>query len=247
LGITRKLEIEMRSGQTNIELLKCIANSKTKDVLVVLPIPDVGFKLSMHSPRPPENPDFHVHWRSDQPYIHEDVDSSFFSTQYWINSITEFLNDSERCQPSSDEDIMVFHGILPSISIPASEKITVDIGQIVQTMNIGSVYQTKTKKLPSLVSKLQREYSASDLGRNFIMGFSEERILMPSSCGMIWFDNLTFMDKWTRVLRPFLDPVQKSLEVIQETYPNSIERWLPVNDIEKALNVQYFEPKIINF
>ena len=120
MGITRKLEIGMRSGQTNIELLKCIANSKTRDAFIVLPIPDVGFKLSMHSPRPPENPYFHAHWSSHQPHIHEDVDNSFFSTQYWINSITEFLKDSERCQPSNDEDIIVFHGILPSISISAS-------------------------------------------------------------------------------------------------------------------------------
>lgn len=237
----------MRSGQTNIELLKCIANSKTKDVFIVLPILDTGFKLSMHSPRPPEDPDFHAHWSSHRPRTHEDVDNSFFSMQYWINSVTECLDDSKRCQPSSDEDIIVFHGILPSISIPASEKITVDIGQIMQTMNTGTVFQTKTKKLPFLMSKLQREYSSSDLRRNFIMGFSEERILMPSSFGMIWFDNLTFMDKWTRIFRPLLDPMQKSLEVIQETYPNSIERWLPVNGIEKALNVQYFEPKIIIF
>ena len=86
------LEIGMRIGDYYWKLSELIVNQKSKDATWVLPIPDVGLHLSIHRPKSSMKPNWHLHWKSHNLDIEEDIDENFLSPSYWKKSVLDFLD-----------------------------------------------------------------------------------------------------------------------------------------------------------
>ena len=106
MTVQREFEIGLQFWDTYWGFCKFVVNEISKDAYLVFLIPEVGLKLSLHSPKPPIFPDRHAHLRSHKLGIHEDIDASFFSPECWKEDVMEFWESLKCCQPSSDEDVI---------------------------------------------------------------------------------------------------------------------------------------------
>ena len=226
---------------------------------MVFLIPDVGLKLSIHSPKPPTYPTMHVHWSSHKLGIHEDIDGGIFSEKYLKESAMGFLESFRYCQPSSDEDVTVFPTFLSDASrietLGRKERTVIDLGRLMQTMCKGTFYQTKAKKLPLLIREMKRKDPSLDLRRDLsIWALSSDRMIIPlSSKTMIEFDHLTLMEKLRETgFNSLFNPMERALENISRISPNAFQKWLPTSDIEEFFEetmntMKQSEPKIVTF
>jgi len=259
LGSQREFEVGIQFGNTYWKLFKFVVNEVSKDMYVVFLIPDVGLKLSIHSPKPPTYPTMHVHWSSHKLGIHEDIDGGIFSEKHLKESAMGFLESFRCCQPSGDEDVTVFPTFLTDASrietLGRKERTVTDIGRLMQTMCKGTFYQTKAKKLPLLIREMKRKDPSLDLRRNLsICALSSDRMIIPlSSKTMIEFDHQTFMEKFRKTgFNSLFNPMENAIETISRNNPNAIQKWLPTSDIEDffydTMNaVKQSEPKITTF
>jgi len=214
---------------------------------MIFPIPEVGLHLSIHSPKPPLFPNGHAHWRSHKLGIEEDVDASFFSPEYWKESAIEYLQ-SFKCYPHlDDEDVLVLQpnfimNNLRQVVLRRKEKMIVDVGKIMQGISRATFYQTKAKKLPLLVQKMERENSALNLYENLnIWALSEDRTIVAlNSKTMIEFDHHNFMGKLLNTgFSCLANPFQRAIETISRIRPDAFTQWLPASGIE-----EFFEESV---
>jgi len=259
LGTQREFEIGLQFGNTYWKLLKFKVNKISKDAYMIFPIPDVGLKLSIHSPKPPMFPNSHAHWGSHKLGIEEDVDASFFSPEYLKESAMEYLESFRYCQPSGDEDVLVLHNFitdsLKQEALRSKERMVVDVGRVMQTMCNGTFYQTKAKKLPLLIRKIVRKDPSLNLRRDLsILALSEGRMIIPLSAKtMIEFDHLTFMEKLRGAgFGSFINPMQRAFETVSRIKPDAFQKWFPASDMEEFLeettnNFKQSKLKIVNF
>jgi len=259
LSPQREFEVIVQFGDTYWKLFKFIVNEISKDLYLIFPIPEVGLKLSIHSPKPLMSLNRHAHWSSHKLGFHEDIDFSF-SPEYLKESAMEFLESFRYCQPAGDEDVMVLRtDFLTDASrketLRRKERTIVDFGSLMQTMCKGTFYQTKARKLPLLIREMGLKNPSLDLRKDLsICAFSEGRMIIPlSSKTMIEFDHLTFMEKFRGSGFNFLfNPMQRAIETISRTNPSAFQKWLPTPDIESffedTLNdLKQSEPKVVNF
>ena len=260
LSPQREFEVIVQFGDTYWKLFKFIVNEISKDLYLIFPIPEVGLKLSIHSPKPLMFLNRHAHWSSHKLGFHEDIDFSFFSPEYLKESAMEFLESFRYCQPSSDEDVIVLQtNFLTDASkketLRRKERTIIDFGRLIQTMCKGTFYQTKAKKLPLLIREMERKNPSLDLRKDLnICALSEGRMIIPlSSKTMIEFDHLTFMEKLRgSSFDSLFNPMQRAIETISRTNPSAFQKWLPTSHIEgffeETLNgLKQSEPKIVNF
>ena len=260
LSSQREFEIVVQFGNTYWKLFKFIVNEISKDLYLIFPIPEVGLKLSIHSPKPLMFLNRHAHWSSHKLGFHEDIDPSFFSPEYLKESVMEYLESFRYCQPSSDEDVIVLQtNFLTDASkketLRRKERTIIDFGRLIQTMCKGTFYQTKAKKLPLLIREMERKNPSLDLRKDLsICALSEGRMIIPlSSKTMIEFDHLTFMEKLRRTgFDSLFNPMHRAIETISRINPGAFQTWLPTSDIEgffeETMNtLKQSEPKIVNF
>lgn len=255
----REFEAGVQFGNTYLKLFKFVVNEVSKDTYIVFPIPDVGLKLSIHSPKPPMLPTIHAHWSSHKLGIHEDIDASLFSEKNLQESAMEYLESFRYCQPSSDEEVTVFPSFLTDASrkeiLGRKERTVIDIGRIMQTMCKGTFYRTKAKKLPLLIREMKRKNPSLDLRNDLsICALSENKMIIPlSSKTMIEFDHQTFMEKLRRTgFNSLFNPMERAMETISRISPNVFQKWLPTSDIEEFFEetmntMKQSEPKIVTF
>lgn len=243
MTIEKILEIGIQTNKNNYwELSRVIVNRISRYAAWVLPIPDVGLKLSFHSPKPPTHPKPHLHWSSHKLGIHEDIDDRFFSPTYWKESTFGFLDSFKYCQPSSNEDFMVAPiGFTEAFKqqfmqeVRSTGRIVINLPKILKEMRKATFYQTKEKKLPLLIRKIERN-NPTLLSRNpHILALSENRAIVPlSSKIMIEFDLQNFMGRLKGTgLGLFINPMQKALEKAFKTRPEAFLKWFP-NDFGRA-------------
>jgi len=106
---TRKeIEFGVMLGKTYWKVLKIVVNKVSKDVYVILPIPDAGLHWSIHSPKPPTFPNWFMHVRSrDELGIEEKVDLELSPTLESLDSFVEGFMDTFRVRSLTDEEILV--------------------------------------------------------------------------------------------------------------------------------------------
>ena len=260
MGAYREFEAVVQFGNAYLKLFKFVINEVSKDTYVVFPIPDVGLKLSIHSPKPPILPTIHAHWSSHKLGIHEDIDTGVLSGKYLKESAMEYLKSFRYCRPSGDEDVIVFQtNFLTDASrkeiLRKQERTIIDVGKIMQTICKGTLYQTKARKLPFLIQDMKRKNPSLDLRNDLsICALSENRMIIPlSSKIMIAFDHQTFMEKLRRTgFNSLFSPMERAIETISRINPNAFQKWLPTSDIEdffeQTMNaVKQSEPKIVIF
>jgi hypothetical protein len=249
MGNYKESEVGLRFGNAYWKLLKFVVNEATKDLYLVFPIPDVGLKLSIHSPKPPLLPTPHAHWNSHKLGIHEDVDADIFSESNFEELAVGFLESFRYCQPSGDEDVIVIPNFLVDALqtqiIGNKERTIMDVGKVFQTMCEGIFYQTKARKLPQLIRHMGRRNPNLDLRNDpSIYALDEKRMIIPlSSKTMIEFDHQTIMAKLRQIgFNSFFSPVERTMERISRTNPNAFQGWLPSSEIK-----DFFEHQITIF
>jgi len=256
----RVYEIGLQFGNTYWKFLKFVSNRISKDAYLILPIPDVGLKLSIHSPKPPVLSSWHAHWSSDKLEIHEDVDDSFVSPEYWKESALEFFESFKYSRPSNDEDVIVLRtnfltDALKRERLKMGERTIVDIGKFLKTMCKGRFYYTKAKKLPRLIHEMMKGETALNPRESLsIVAASPDRMILPlSSKTMIEFDYRKFMERLGGTsFESVFNPMQRAIETISRTNPTAFQRWLPSSSIElfseETMNVlKQSKPEIVYF
>jgi len=107
MGNYKESEIGLQIGNAYLKLFKFVINEASNDLYLVLPISDVGLKLSLHSPRTPMLPTPLAHWSSHLLGIHEDIDCDFFSERTLKEFAMGFLESFRYYQPSGAENVVV--------------------------------------------------------------------------------------------------------------------------------------------
>jgi len=226
-------------------------NPASKDAYWIIPIPEVALHLSIHSPKPPRYPNWHLHWKSEPLDIDEDVDDTFFSPEDWKVWAMEWLESFKYYEPSSDENVTVFPLLTDAQKIETlgrRERTVIDVGRFIQTICNGTFYRTKVKRLPLLMR--EKPY-----GNMSICAFSENGMIVPIDLEtMIEVDPRKMnMEKLMRSnLGSVFDPMEKAFATIQRISPNSFQRWVsspPVEDFLKETTdlLKHSKPKIIDF
>ena len=202
---------------------------------MILPIPDIGLKLSIHQPRPPELPLMHGHWSSNKLGIHEDVDASIFSSEYWTEFTDKFLESLNYCTPASDENILVFpdfvSGAWKDHYMSNRERMTIDMLQLARGICQNKFYRTKVRRLLPLVQEIRRENSSKSSPN--VIAMSEDNIIIPTEDEIIAFNTHKLLDKLAKPgLSSLFDPVQRALSRVDSNY---INKWFPS-----------FDPRLLN-
>jgi hypothetical protein len=103
-------EIGLQFGESYWKLCKFVNNPASKDSFLILSIPDVGLHLSVHSPKLPMYPNWHLHLRS-KPLNIDEVISEFSQDDLktLANEMLERFRDAFNfCEPSNDETVIAF-------------------------------------------------------------------------------------------------------------------------------------------
>lgn len=240
-------EFGVRFGEFYWKLFKLMVNPVSKNAYCVIPIPDVALHLSIHSPKLPTYPNWHMHWRSEPLGIDEDVDGDFFSPDDWQEWAIEWIEGFKYHEAPSDENVTVFPVMTNAQRIETlgkREKTIIDAGGFMQTISTGTFYRTTVGKLPLLIKDRLH-------GNTSICGLSESGMIMPIDPEtMIEIDPSTVnMERLMRSnIGSLFDPMMKALERVQSTNPNCLQRWFPSPDIEGFLNsMKNSKPKIVDF
>jgi len=243
----RRCEFGIQFGESYWKFFEFVVNPVSKDAYWILSIPDVALHLSIHSPKPPMYPNWHLHWKSEPLGIDEDVDDTFFSPEDWKVWAMEWLENFKYYEPSSDENVTVFPLLTDAQRIETlgkRERTIIDAGGFIQTISNGTFYRTKVRKLPLLIKERLH-------GNMNICGLSESGMIMPIDPEtMIEIDPRTLnMEKLMRSkIGSLFNPMEKALETVQRTNPNSLQRWFPSPDIDSFLNsTENSKPKIVDF
>ncbi len=244
-------EIGIQFGDSYWKLFKFVVNPVSKDAYLFIPIPDVALHLSIHSPKLPTYPNWHLHWRSEPLGIDEDVESNLFSPVDLQKWAMEWLEGFNYHEAASDEDVTVFPLFTDAQrmeTLGRRNKTVLDFGRLIQTMSKGTFYRTKVRKLPLLMRK-------KPYGNISLCALSENGMILPIDTEtMIEIDPHAFDMK--RLMGCNVDsifkPAERAIEVIQRTSPNSFQRWFPTSDfegwIEETINpLKNSKPKIVDF
>lgn len=257
MGSQSELEIGVLLGETYWKLFKLIVNEISKNAYLVIPH---VMKLSMHPPNPPEFPDVHVHWKDFELGIHEDIDPSFFSSEFQKELAIDLLNRFSYYPQNSGEDVIVLPtGFISDAcrteTVGSRERMVVDTGRLVETMWRGTFYSTKARMLPLLVTEIMRNNPYLNLHKDLsILGISQDRIIMPIDQDlMLGFEHRELMDNLTRTgFGALVNPMQRAIEIVSRRNPSAIQKWIPQERIEgfaqETMNsLKQIEPKIVNF
>lgn len=246
-----RCEFSFQFGKSYWKFFEFKTNPVSKDAYWILPIPDVALHLSIHPPKLPMHPNWHLHWRSEPLGIDEDVYDGFFSPENCTTWAMEWLENFKYYEPSSDENVTVFPLTTDAQRIDTlgkRERTVVDVGRFMQTICNGTFYRTKVKRLPLLMR--EKPY-----GNMSVCAFSESGIILPiDSKTMIEIDPHSInMEKLTRSnLGSIFDPMEKAFATIQRISPNSLQRWFPTSHVKDFLKettdlLKHSKPKIIDF
>jgi hypothetical protein len=246
-----RCEFGIQLGEFYWKFFEFKTNPTSRDMYLIVPIPDVALHLSIHSPKPPTLPNWHQHLRSEPLGIDEDINDGVFSPEDCTTWAMEWLENFKYYEPSSDENVTVFPLMTDALRIETlgkREKTVFDVGRFIQTIGNGAFYRTKVKRLPLLMK-------AKPYGDIGICAFSENGMILPfDSETMIEIDPRSInMEKLTRSsLCSILDPMEKALTTIQRTNPSSLQRWFPSPQVEGFLEetintLKHSKPKIVDF
>jgi hypothetical protein len=214
--------LQIKLGNFNLKLFEIKTYQSSKDTYFYLGIPDVGLHYSFHNPKPPLEPNSHLHLRSKKLNIHEDIP---FSIDDWFSSFAGFAEELNETllnsilEPSADEQVTV----LP-FSTNAFEFGDIDIGRIMQSI-CGTYYRTSVSRLPMLMQEkpcLRGTFAISD--RGIVVPLDEEDMFeIPFKISWDIFNRISS----SRQLRSFYDPLTRAFETIQKDSPESIQKWVP--------------------
>jgi len=242
-----KERLQIKLGNFNLKLFETKTYQSSKDTYFYLGIPDVGLHYSFHNPKPPHQPNSHLHLRSKKLNIHEDIP---FSIDDWVSSFAGFGEELEETflnsisKPSMDEQITVL-----LFSTNAFRFGDIDVGRILQSI-CGTYYRTSVSRLPMLMQEkpcLRGMFAISD--RGIVVPFDEEDMLeAPFKISWDIFSRISSSSQ----LRSFYDPLTRAFETIQKDSPESIRKWVPSSarenigqEIESILRKSSFQ--IIDF
>lgn len=246
-----RCEFGIQFGKSYWKFFEFKTNPISKDAYWILPIPDVALHLSIHSPKPPMHPNWHLHWRSEPLGIDEDINDGVFSPENCTTWAMEWLENFRYCEPSNEESVTVFPLMTDAQRIETlgkRERTVIDVGRFMQMIGNGTFYRTKVKRLPLLMK-------AKPYGDMSVCAFSENGMILPiDSETMIEIDPHSMnMEKLMRSnLGSIFDPMEKAFATIQRTRPNSLQRWFPSPHAEDFLKetttpLKNSKPKIIDF
>lgn len=258
MGNYREWEAGLQFGNAYLELFKFVVHEVSKDAYLFL-LPDLGFKLSIHQPKPPDFPTIHAHWKNTKLNFHEDIDGDIFSKKNLEETAMLFAESFRPCQLSGDEDVMVIHNFLADAMQNEirgkKEKTRLDIGKVMQTMCKCTFYQTKARKLPLLIRHLKRQNLYLGFNNDLnVCALAENRMIMPlSSKTMIEFDQQPFMENLGKTgLSSLFSPMQRAIDAISRTNPDVFQRRFPISGMEdfmkqQATTLSQSKPTIVNF
>jgi len=222
-----KEKIQIKFGNFNLKLFEIKTYQSSKDTYVYLGIPDVGLHYSFHNPKPPLQPNSHLHLRSEVLNIHEDIP---FSLDDLVSSFTGFAEELEETflnsisEPSVDEQVTMLPW--PTNVFGFGD---IDVGRIMQSI-CGTYYRTRASRLPTLMQEkpyLRGAYAISN--RGILVPLNEEDVFeIPFK---ISWDVINRISSSSQV-RSFYDPLTRAFETIQKNSPESIQKWVPSSATE---------------
>jgi len=256
----KEFEIGVMLGKTYWKVLKFVVNKISKDAYVILPIPYAGLHWSIHSPKPPTFPNWHIHVRSRKELgIDKQVDlelSPMFLRESLVNIVDGFMN-TFRMRPLTDEDVWVMppnlFNCFTERKMGDKEKTTVDLGQFIRAMSTGTFYRTRAKHLPRLLREIRRQNPSFRRDMN-IFGVSNDKMVIPlTSKRMLEFDYRQLTEKLSNMhsVDAFFDPMQRAIERLRVLKPDVFQRWLP-NDFTRDFDnivepLKSSKPRFVNF
>lgn len=255
---TRKeFECGVMLGKTYWKVLKIVVNKVSKDTYVILPIPDAGLHWSIHSPKPPTFPNWHIHVRSSRELgIEEEADLELSSISSSLGNFVDGFMDAFRICSPTDEEVLVMPPNLFSCFVEHQmgnkEKTIVDIGQLIRATS-GTFYRTRVKHLPRLLREIRRQNPSFSKDEN-IFGVSNDKMVIPiSSKRMLEFEYHQLTDKLNNMhpIGAFFDPMQRAIERLKGIRPNAFQEWFP-NDFTRGLDnliepLESSKPQFVDF
>ena len=247
-------EFGFQFGKSYWKLCEFVNNPSSKDSFLILSIPDVGLHLSVHSPKLPMHPNWHLHMRSEPLDIDEDIfEFSQDDLKVLASELLEGFRDSVSfCEPSSDETVTVFPLMTDSqklSKVGRKERTVFNVGRFIQALCNGTIYNTNVRKLPLLMRDIKRKNPCLDS----IIGLSNSGMIMPVDAEtMIEFDPHCF-EKLARInLDSLFDPLVRTFDTIQRISPNSLQRWFPTSNmvefLQEVINpLKHSKPQIVDF
>jgi hypothetical protein len=222
-----KETMQIKLGNFNLKLVEFRTSQSTKDIYVNFGIPDVRLHYSFHNPKPPLQPNSHLHLRSKMLNIHEDIP---YSLDDWVSSFTGFAEELEETlsnsisEPSADEEVTV----LP-FPTNAFETEDIDIGRIMQSI-CGTYYRTRASRLPTLMQKNPHLRGACAISNGGILIPLNEANMFEIPFRISWdvFNKISSNSQ----LRSLYDPLTRAFETIQKNRPESIQKWIPSSAAE---------------
>lgn len=257
MGSQSELEIGILFGKTYWKFLKFIINEISKNAYLVIPH---VMKLSIHPPKPPKHPNTHIHWKDYELGIHEDIDSSFFTSESIEQAATDLLDSFGYYSPDNNEDVILLPtGCLSDVCrreiVRNRERMVVDAGRLIETIWRGTFYSTKARRLPLLVKRIMRNNPNHNLNEDLgFMGISQDRIIIPIDQDlMLGFEHDKLMENLTRTgFGAFMNPMERAIETVLRVNPSVILKWIPQQRIEyfakeTFASLRQTEPNIVNF
>jgi hypothetical protein len=247
-------EIGLQFGKSYWKICKFVNNPSSKESFLILSIPDVGLHLSVHSPKPPMYPNWHLHLRS-KPLDIDEVISEFSQDDLkeLASELIDGFGDSVSfCEPSSDETVTVLPPMTDFQKIDRTggkERTVFNVGGFVQPLCSGTFYRTTVRKIPRLMEEMKRKNPYFDN----IIGLSDSGMVMPIDTETMIEINPHMFENLARINRDSLfDPFVRTFDTIQRISPNSLQRWFPTSNMVEFLRetinpLKNSKPQIVDF